>query len=118
MLTLGFVLLYVDDIARSTQFYGELLGTQPTERSPTFAGFPCPGGIRLGLWSKHAVEPPPGASPGAGEIAFAVPDADAVHADLSARGLTILQAPVTMDFGRTFVALDPDGHRLRVLTPG
>ncbi len=30
------------------------------------------------------------------------------------RGLTIAQAPSDMDFGRTFVALDPDGHRLRV----
>jgi hypothetical protein len=26
----------------------------------------------------------------------------------------MLQAPADMDFGRTFVALDPDNHRLRV----
>jgi hypothetical protein len=30
------------------------------------------------------------------------------------RGLPIAQAPTAMDFGPTFVALDPDGHRLRV----
>lgn len=33
------------------------------------------------------------------------------------RGLSIAQAPVAMDFGMTFVALDPDGHRLRVFAP-
>ena len=51
-------------------------------------------------------------------VAFTVADATAVkatHADWVKRGLTIAQAPTQMDFGHTFVALDPDGHRLRVL---
>jgi hypothetical protein len=30
----------------------------------------------------------------------------------------ILQPPTEMDFGRTFTAADPDGHRLRVFKPG
>ena len=29
-------------------------------------------------------------------------------------GLKILQEPTKMDFGYTFTAADPDGHRLRV----
>jgi hypothetical protein len=33
-------------------------------------------------------------------------------------GPTIAQVPTRMDFGTTFVALDPDGHRLRLLAPG
>jgi hypothetical protein len=28
-----------------------------------------------------------------------------------------VQPPTDMDFGRTFVALDPDGDRLRVFAP-
>jgi len=32
------------------------------------------------------------------------------------KGLRVMQAPVQMDFGFTFVALDPDGHRLRVFS--
>ncbi|WP_247873415.1 VOC family protein [Burkholderia sp. LS-044] len=32
-------------------------------------------------------------------------------------GVTFEQAPMTAVFGLTFVALDPDGHRLRVCTP-
>ncbi len=43
---------------------------------------------------------------------------DATHAAWSGRGFKTLQKPVNMDFGRTFVALDPDGHRLRVFCPG
>jgi hypothetical protein len=27
--------------------------------------------------------------------------------------VTVAQKPVDMDFGRTFVILDPDGHRIR-----
>lgn len=33
------------------------------------------------------------------------------------RGLPMLQTPTTMDFGYTFTATDPDGHRLRVFSP-
>ena len=57
---------------------------------------------------------------GATELAFTVLDAQALadrYRDWSLRGLPILQAPIDMDFGRTFVALDPDGHRLRVFAP-
>lgn len=42
---------------------------------------------------------------------------DAMHADWTAHGLTFAQAPVRKEFGYTFVALDPDGHRLRVYVP-
>jgi predicted enzyme related to lactoylglutathione lyase len=74
----------------------------------------------LGLWQREAVEPRAGNETGGGEVAFTVADADAVHATheaWKARGLKIAQAPTAMNFGHTFVALDPDGHRLRVLAP-
>ena len=50
------------------------------------------------------------------EIAFDVSDVDGLHADWAARGLTIALAPSNAGFGRSFVALDPDGHRLRPFT--
>ena len=116
---LNFVLLYVDSPAASAAFYADLLGRAPVESSPTFAMFAMTSGVMLGLWSRHTVEP--SATPvGGAEIAFSLPDADAVtgmHADWSARGLKIAQPPTRMDFGYTFVALDPDGHRLRVFAP-
>ncbi len=51
------------------------------------------------------------------EVCFPASDAAAVratHADWSRRGLAVAQQPTDMSFGHTFVALDPDGHRLRV----
>ncbi|ALG70325.1 drug:proton antiporter [Azospirillum thiophilum] len=118
-LALDFVLLYVDSPTASAAFYSDLLGKPPVEASPTFAMFKAGEGLMLGLWSRHTVEPA-ATAPGGGEIAFTVADAATVrglHADWSARGLTILQRPTTMDFGHTFVARDPDGHRLRVFAP-
>ena len=114
---LGLVILYVDNPPANTAFYAALLGRQPVEASLTFAVFALPTGIALGLWSRHTVQPAAVATAGSTEIAFTSPDVDAVHADWAARGLTIAQSPTDLDFGRTFVALDPDGHRLRVLTP-
>ena len=115
----NFVILYVDSPATSAAFYSDLLGRKPVESSPTFAMFALNSGVMLGLWARHTVQP--AATPGgSGEIAISVPDADAVqalHADWRRRGLKFLQAPTDMEFGRTFVALDPDGHRLRVFAP-
>lgn len=115
---LGLTILHVDSPAKSAAFYADLLGREPVEASPTFAMFAMPQGAGLGLWSRHTVEPGAGAAGGGSELAFPVPDVDAIHADWAGRGLKIIQAPTELDFGRTFVALDPDGHRLRVFTPG
>ncbi len=80
---------------------------------------PLTEGVMLGLWSRRTVKPE--ATPvGGGEVAFTVADAQAVQAtfeDWRARGLSIAQSPLKMEFGHTFVALDPDGHRLRVFAP-
>jgi len=112
----NFVLLYVDSPAASAEFYSGLLGKGPVEQSPTFAMFALESGVMLGLWSKHTVEPK--ATPvGGGELAFSVSDNAAVddhYEEWTKRKLPIAQEPTQMDFGYTFTALDPDGHRLRV----
>jgi catechol 2,3-dioxygenase-like lactoylglutathione lyase family enzyme len=115
----SFVLLYVDNPPASAAFYADLLGAPTVESSPTFAMLPLTNEVMLGLWSRDTVEPAATAA-GGGEVAFTVDDAAAVertHANWKQRGLPIAQAPTAMDFGHTFVALDPDGHRLRVFAP-
>ncbi|RDV03935.1 VOC family protein [Undibacter mobilis] len=119
MLTFGLIVLYVKDVAASTAFYRDLLGAAPVESSANFAMFPMPP-VMLGLWNRDEVKPTPSGSSGALEIDFRVADAQAVrdtHADWAKRDLKIAQPPVQMDFGYSFVALDPDGHRLRVMAP-
>ena len=116
----SFLILYVDSPPKSAAFYADLLGLPILEQAPTFAMLPLRDGVMLGLWSRHTVEPAATGTVGAGEVAFTVADAGAVnklHDEWAARGLTIAQAPTLMDFGTTFVALDPDGHRLRVFVP-
>jgi catechol 2,3-dioxygenase-like lactoylglutathione lyase family enzyme len=117
----NFIILYVDNPSVSADFYADLLGKTPVESSPTFAMFILESGLKLGLWSRHTVEPAsPAAAGGGGELAFPVANNDTVHslfADWVKRGLEIIQRPTEMDFGFTFVALGPDGHRLRVFTP-
>jgi len=120
MTTPNFVILYVDSPETSGAFYAKLLGREPVESSPTFVMFVLDKGFKLGLWSRHTVEPAAAATGRGGEIVIAVADAsavDATHADWAERGLNILQAPTDLDFGRTFVALDPDNHRVRVYWP-
>jgi predicted enzyme related to lactoylglutathione lyase len=115
-----FLLLYVRDHVASAAFYRDMLGLPIVEQKADVAILPLRDGVMLGLWSQDTVEPASIGQAGGSEIAFAVADAAAVeatHADWSRRGLAILQAPTLMRFGMTFVALDPDGHRLRVFAP-
>ena len=116
----NFVILYVQNATASADFYARLLGRRPVEASPGFAMFVTPSGAKLGLWTRDTVEPKVAAANGGCELGFPVPDnaaVDQTHADWRKRGLKVAQPPTDMGFGRTFVALDPDGHRLRVFAP-
>jgi catechol 2,3-dioxygenase-like lactoylglutathione lyase family enzyme len=115
----NFILAYVADAPKSAALYAKLLGAEPVESSPNWAMFAFPNGLALGLWARNDVEPK-ATLPGGSEIGFPV-DSDAtvtLTRDAWAKlGLKILQEPTQMDFGFTFTAADPDGHRLRVFAP-
>lgn len=120
MLVPQFTILYVANPARSARFYRELFGRSPVEESPTFAMFVFESGARLALWSSATVEPKVTQEAGAMELSFPLPDdasVDAEFAKWQARGLTITQSPIRLEFGYTGMALDPDGHRLRLYCP-
>jgi catechol 2,3-dioxygenase-like lactoylglutathione lyase family enzyme len=130
----NFIILYVKDAAASARFYTDLFNVEPVESSPFFVMYVLPSGMRLGLWARHTVEPMVKKDSGGAELIFSETDDRAVaelifsetddravadrYDDWARRGLVIEQEPVTLEFGRTFVALDPDGHRLRVYSPG
>lgn len=112
--SLDFVILLVSDPESSALFYANLFACEPVEQSPTFALFVLSNGMRLGLWSRYTAEPKVLALPGAAEIMFCSENVDDIYASWVERGIIIAQTPTQMDFGYTFVALDPDGHRIRV----
>lgn len=117
MITPNFVILYVDNPPASARFYAGLLGVEPQELSATFALFSLESGLKFGLWSRHTVEPAAQAAGGGAELVFSLASKQqvtALHAAWKGLGLPMAQEPTEMDFGYTFVALDPDGHRLRV----
>ena len=119
MRNVGFILVYVENVAASEAFYASILGRPAIESSTTFAMLPAGPSLMLGLWRREGVEPPVSGA-GGGEIAFPVDnpaEVDATFAEWRGRGVEIAQTPTKMDFGYTFVALDPDGQRLRVFAP-
>ena len=116
MKALNFILLYVENPATSVEFYSVLLGRKAIESSANFAMFALDNGIMLGLWRRGDVSPEATAPAGAAELAFTLDGketVDALCAEWRKLDVPIAQAPTAMDFGYTFVALDPDGHRLR-----
>ena len=120
MTQLNYIVLAVDSPAASALTYSRVLGVEPVENSPTFVLYVMANGLKLGLWIKTGVVPAP-KTPGGVEISFSEPNDDAVLATLAKwrdLGLEIVQEPIRMDFGFTFVAADRDGHRLRVFALG
>jgi predicted enzyme related to lactoylglutathione lyase len=113
-----FLILYVADVPKSADFYADLLGRPAIDASPGFAMFEAAPGVRLGLWRADEVEPKP-VAPGGGELCIVASEAEIepTAAAWAAKGIAIAQKPIRMDFGYTFLGLDPDGHRLRVFAP-
>lgn len=42
---------------------------------------------------------------------------DEIYSEWGKLDITLVQKKTMMDFGYTFVATDPDGHRIRVFAP-
>lgn len=111
------IIFYVADPLASVGFYRKLLDREPLVSFPTFSSFELQDGFVLGLWAQDTVAPEPSKIGNRCELAFMVEDEAAVRAhyeNWKGAGLAIVQELTKMDFGPTFVALDPDGHRLRV----
>ncbi|AKJ03412.1 glyoxalase/bleomycin resistance protein/dioxygenase superfamily protein [Archangium gephyra] len=115
MRTLNYLLLAVRNPLASAELYSKLLGREPVEKSRTFVLYVLPTGLKIGLWLADEVAPAPKPAGGI-ELSFSEESRDAVratHAEWTRLGLKVVQEPTEMDFGFTFVAEDPDGHRLR-----
>lgn len=116
----NFILFYVNSPAASVDFYRQIFSCDPIESSETFALFALDHGLMFGCWKRSGVAPQAGEQVGGSEIAIAVDSIDEVsklHQQWQAHKVSIIQAPCDMDFGHTFVAVDPDGHRIRVFKP-
>jgi predicted lactoylglutathione lyase len=121
MLEPNAIVLYVDNLTISSNFYLDLLGINPEELSPAFHRFTLSNGMVLGLKVKHTVEPPADEKGSGGELAFTLDNngkIDELFSEWQTKEINIAQSPTIMAYGYTFLALDPDGHRLRVVSLG
>ena len=111
--------LYVEDLARSSAFYCELLGLRPGFEADWIVQLSDPENPAVELVLQpvtHDLVPEPvrGSPRGAG-LTFVVPDCDVLYEKARAMGLQILQEPKDEDYGqRRFLTMDPDGMLIDV----
>lgn len=113
------VVLFVDNLIVSSNFYQELLGIYPQEPSASFRCFTLSNGMLIGLKDKHAQEVSVDKNKGT-ELIFVVADVnkvDELFLVWQQKGINIIEVPAIVSFGYTFIAHDPDGNRLRVMSP-
>lgn len=111
------VILYVSDVEASTKFYRSVLGSDPIETFEGFAVFTLSDTITLGLQAADQIDPKAEPHVGGSELSLSDVDRDTVdrlYAEWKNLNVPMALEPTELDFGYTFVATDPDGHRLRV----
>lgn len=87
---------------------------------PTYVAFSFENGLTFSLWSLHAKNFVSGGTGHRCELSFLVENEDIVREmrkQWEKLGVMIEQDLHEAAFGLTFVALDPDGHRIRVCIP-
>jgi predicted enzyme related to lactoylglutathione lyase len=109
-------IVYVNDAPAAARFYGDLLDLSPYLETPGYIAFDLGPGADLALWSGQFEGLSPDV-PRTGEICLAVggsDEVDALFTSWRSKGITVLHEPQDTGFGRTFLAADPDGNRIRV----
>jgi predicted enzyme related to lactoylglutathione lyase len=109
------IMLGVENLARSIEFYRDTLALELRNQSSEFAFFAA-GGVTLGLNVPlgKAVEPRPGAT----EIVFPIESVNASYSMLGQRGCKFINEPREVFQGSWAVSFtDPDGHRLTLFGP-
>jgi lactoylglutathione lyase len=113
----GAITLFVDDLQRSRSFYQDVFDVPVVYEDENSAVFRFENtliNLLTTTAARELIEPGTVASRGAGSrlmFSIWVADADAVCADLDARGVKLLDGPVDREWGkRTASFADPDGN--------
>jgi lactoylglutathione lyase len=127
--SLGYVILYVKDVAATLAFYEEAFGLSRrffNDDHGMAYGELETGTARLAFYNfelaktqvKEFVATSPDKAPLGFEIALVTPDVPAVYARALKAGATVVSAPATKPWGQTVAYLqDKDGHLVELCTP-
>ncbi len=120
MLIPNLLLFYVQNPLESALFYEKIFSRKPVASFPTYVAFSFENGFTFSLWSTQAENFMSGGAGHRSELSFMVRDEVTVrelHKQWGEFGVDVEQDLHQAVFGLTFVALDPDGHRIRVCIP-
>ena len=107
-------MLVCSDLARSRDFYRDVLGLRALQDLPKRpVRFELGDGTVLSLHRKSDVL---AVRPGSLQLGFTVDDVDELIAGCVSRGVPIFQDPYDEPFGRVAVIGDPDGYPVQVGT--
>lgn len=108
-----FIALQVRDVDAAAAFYEERLGLRRAPVSPpgavVFATTPVPFAVRTPLPGVDITRPGNGVA-----LWLRADDAQELHDDMAAAGVSILAPPLDGPFGRTFTFADRDGYAVTV----
>ena len=121
--------LYVEDVPRAVEFYGDLFGFPTLVSDYRMAALDVEGSQVLLLFKRGASSEPvairggvlPGHDgDGTSHLAFAISDGDLDHWEqwLNQRDVTVESQVSWEEGGRSIYFRDPDGHLLELVTPG
>lgn len=111
-----YVIVNVSNMDRSVAFYREALGLPLKFASPGWSEL-ATGRTTIALHAVEGKSPAPGPPvPGTAMLGFGVPDVDAAHAALVAKGVRFAMPPTDRreEGIRLAVALDPDGLQVGI----
>jgi catechol 2,3-dioxygenase-like lactoylglutathione lyase family enzyme len=102
---------FVDDIPAMTNFYRQLLGSEPAAQSEGMAIFMV-GETRIFLHKKY--QPSVGDLPPENHIALTMNELDKFCHSLARTGLTLEIPPADYYWGRSAYLRDPEGHLIEL----
>ena len=113
----GAITLFIEDVARSRDFYRRAFGLEPIYEDKDAVAFRFENlivNLLRRAAARELVEPAIVATADSGvsfQLTLDVEDADAACRELAARGVELLNGPVDRPWGvRTAAFADPDGH--------
>ncbi len=113
MFTIDSFVFYDTVIHLSIDFYSIDFDCEQTLLSPTFAALTFASNVKITLKQSDALTPTGGGT----ELSIAMTGKQALenlYKEWKAKGIQFEQAPEESVFGINFVAIDPDGHRIRI----
>ncbi|MEZ9654798.1 VOC family protein [Vibrio splendidus] len=117
MFTIDSFVLYVENIHRSMDFYAKAFECEPKQLSPTFAALDFADNVKITLKQSDFLTPASTIRGGGTELSMPLADKETLKILYKAwkeKGIQLEQAPEESIYGINFLAVDPDGHRIRV----